>query len=192
MESGEYKIYNYNNKFIKRHNRIQIHFNDWIFSKQIESFDQNNIIISNQIRKYGLRCIPKTDMDIFLGIGGEYYIYWPFIKNVKRYIGISDHQSIITDANYNIRYSSNYLVDYNNLSTYPIIRNAQIILLNVFQINNNIIKYINSINFDKLIIISCNLPNSKLLLIIKYFIIKNIKYFNNFRGFIRIIELEKK
>jgi hypothetical protein len=192
LKSGKYKIYNYNYKLIKNYNRIQIHFNDWIFSKQIESFDQNNILISNQIRKYVLKCIPKYEMNLFLGIGGEYYIYYPFLRNIKKYVGISNHESIILDANYNIKYSLNYLVDYNNLLSYPNIQDAEIILLNVFQINNNIIKYINSINFKKLIIISCNLPNTKLNLIIKYFLIKKIKYFNNYGGFIRIIEIEKK
>ena len=60
--------------------------------------------------------------EIFLGIGGEYYIYFPFIKSIQ-YIGISNHNSIISDANYNlqfyIRNYSNHLVNYNNLKTFP-------------------------------------------------------------------------
>ena len=126
-----------------------------------------------------------------LGIGGEYYLYFPFIQ-ANNYIGISNHKSIIEDADYNIHYSKNYLVDYNNIFTYPEIDRAETILLNVYNIHVNIIKYIKSIKFNKLIIISCDLSENKLLLLKNNFKIHKIKYFHNFDNLIRVIELINK
>lgn len=180
-------IYNYKNKKIYKHNRIQIYFNNSIILKQIYSFDQNNILIANKIRKYVL-FLCKDNYDEILGIGGEYYIYFPFII-AKKYYGISNHKSIIEDAEYNILFSNNYLVDYNLIKSYPIINKADIIILNVIKIHNNIIKYIKTINYKHIIIIACNLSDNKLKLLSDNFEIIKIKYFNNINNFIRVIYL---
>lgn len=182
-------LLNYNNKKKYLYNRIQIHFNGITIAKQIESFDQNNYVIANKLRYYVLS-LCKNKINNLLGIGGEYYMYFPFIQ-ANNYIGISNHQSIIDDAQYNIRYSKNYIVDYNNIFSYPTIISAEIIILNVYNIHINIIKYIKSIKFDKLIIISCDLPDNKLELLKNNFKIIKIKYFHNFNNLIRIIELIK-
>lgn len=182
-------IFNYKNNKIYYHNRIQIEFNNKKIIKQIDSFDQNNIMIAPKIRKHVLtQCY---DCEIILGIGGEYYLYFLFI-NAKKYYGMSNHNCIINDANINIPYSINYLVDYNNLNSYPIIKKSNIILLNVSNIHHNIILYISQLYFDKFIIITCNLNNKKILLLQKYFRIIKIKTFNNFNGYIKILSLLKK
>jgi hypothetical protein len=139
---------------------------------------------------YVLSLIDKN-IETILGIGGEYYIYFPFI-NAKKYIGMSNHISIINDAKYNILWSINYLVDYNNKNTYPKIIFADSIILNVFNININIIEYIEKIKFNKLILISCNLSDNKFNLLITKFKILGIKYFKNLTGIIRIILLTPK
>jgi len=181
-------LLNYYNNKKYLYNRIQIHFNNITISKQLESFDQNNFLIANKLRLYVLS-LCKNKINTILGIGGEYYLYFPFIK-ANNYIGISNHQSIINDAIYNISYSKNYLIDYNNIFCYPKILNSEIIILNVYNIHKNIIKYIKSINFEKLIIISCNLSDKKLELLKNNFKIIKIKYFINFKILIRIIELK--
>lgn len=178
-------LLNYKNNKKYKYNRIQVHFNDITISKQIESFDQNNVLIANKLRSYVL-LLCKNTIETILGIGGEYYLYFPFIK-ATNYIGISNHQSIIQDANYNVHFSSNYYVDYNDIETYPNISCVDIIILNVYNLHVNIIKYIKQIKFNKLIIISCDLPDNKLKLLSNNFKIKKIKYFNNFNKFIRII-----
>jgi len=188
-KNKSYLLNYYNNKKYL-YNRIQIHFNGITISKTIESFDQNNYLIANKLRLYVLS-LCKNQIDTLLGIGGEYYLYFPFIK-ANNYIGISNHQCIIDDAKYNIPFSKNYLVDYNNIFTYPEIYKAETIILNVYNIHINIIKYIKSISFEKLVVISCDLPDNKLLLLKNNFRIINIKYFYNFRNLIRIIQLVKK
>jgi tRNA/tmRNA/rRNA uracil-C5-methylase (TrmA/RlmC/RlmD family) len=196
-KNGKIIIYNYYlNKFYA-HKFIQINFNDKKIIKQIDSFDQNNTIIASKMRLYVLKCINNLYQDKFninsiLGIGGEYYLYWIFFNNVKNLIGISNSDTIINDAKLNIPWSNNYLVDYNNIKSYPKIIECNIILINLFQINNNVIEYIKNIKFDRIIIISCNLSNNKLKTLVKYFLIKKIKYFRNFDGLIRIIEFIKK
>ena len=193
-KNKSYLLNYYNNKKYL-YNRIQIHFNGITISKTIESFDQNNYLIANKLRLYvlslcnlsawtriGKECFSysyrillkqnhtlealNNKINTILGIGGEYYLYFPFIQ-ANNYIGISNHQCIIDDAQYNNHYSKNYLVNYDNIFTYPQIDRAEIIILNVYNIHTNIIKYIKSIKFDKLIIISCNLPDKKLLLLKK-------------------------
>jgi hypothetical protein len=168
-------LYNYKLNKKYKHNRIQIHFNNYVICKQIESFDQNNIMIANKIRRYVLS-LCKDYYDSILGIGGEYYLYFPFIK-ANKYIGISNHKSIVDDAYYNIPFSINYLVDYNKINLK--IEIVDLIILNVFNLHINIIEFIKKIKFKKLIIISCNLPKNKFNLLINNFKIKHIEYFND-------------
>ena len=183
-------VYNYNNNRYYKHNKIQVEFNGHKFVKHIDSFDQNNYLIANKLRMYVLSLIDKKN-DIILGIGGEYYIYFPFI-NSNKYIGISNHMSIINDAKYNILWSKNYFVDYNNISNFPKITYADCIILNVFNVHINILNYIENIKFKKIILISCNLPDVKFKLLITKFKIISIKYFKNITGIIRVILIEKK
>lgn len=192
IKNNKNAIYVYNYKKNKRynHDRIQINFNDTIFLKQIKSFDQNNILIANKIRKKVLQYCGRDEMyrDI-LGIGGEYYLYFSFIK-AERYFGISNHNAIIEDAKLNINYSTNYLVNYNdNILQYPQLEKNKIdlVILNVLKIHENIVKYIKSLNCKKIIIITCNLSESKLKLLIKNFKIKKINYFININNLIRVI-----
>lgn len=180
-------VYNYHKNKYYNHNKIQIDVNGHKFVKQIDSFDQNNHLIANKIRLYVLSLIDKNN-DVILGIGGEYYIYFYF-AHAQRYIGMSNHLAIINDAKYNVPCAENYLVDYNNKTTYPIIKYADCIILNVFNIHVNIIEYIETIKFKKIIVIACNLPDSKMLLLKNKFKIKSIKYFKNIAGIIRVILL---
>ncbi len=110
---------------------------------------------------------------------------------VKKLIGISNHSSIITDSNLNVPWSSNTLVNYNDLNTYPQIIQTDLILINLAQLNSNIIKYINTLEYKKIILIVCNLPDSKLKLLKLNFKIEKIKYFMNYTNLIRVIILKK-
>lgn len=188
-------IYNYNKNIFYKHNIVQIHYNDKIILKQIESFDQNYFITSIKLRNYVLSKIKSCVRKSFLGIGGEYYIYWTFLNYVSDLIGISNHKSIIDDAIRNIPWSKNYLVNYNDINSLMILsKNVfyDVVLLNVFNIHNNIIKYIELLEFNILIVISCNLSNSKFKLLTNQCKLLSIKYFNNCSGLIRIMCFIKK
>lgn len=206
----ENKVFLYNYKTNKFYNycKIKIYFTykniDYIFSKSIDSFDQNNVKIASKIRKYvvsSIKSIQYTNqINTILGIGGEYYIYFPFI-NAKYYIGMSNHSSIVDDAMYNIWCSVNYLVDYNNLETYPHldlgktisneIKIINICIINVYNIHTNIIKYINEIKLDFVIIITCNLEEKRLKMLLSTFTLKDIKTFENITGYVKVLVLEK-
>lgn len=190
-------IYLYDCVTNKKINNLTIRLNilNKYFWKSIESFDQNNIKIAVQIRKYiGSQF---EDNEIFLGIGGEYYIYFPFIKS-NQYIGISNHNSIISDADYNlqfyIRNYSNYLVDYNNLKTFPKLNyNSKYnVIINVSNLHISHIEYIKNINVEKLIIVTCTPAHKKINLIKKYFSIIKIKHFLNFTSWITVLVCQKK
>lgn len=195
-KNSKKQIYNYHMNKFYTHDKIQIIFNGFRIIKQIDSFDQNNYMIGNCLRMWvfnRINQINKYEFDIntFLGIGGEYYLYWMGLNKVKMLIGISNHLSIIDDAKLNIPWSINYLVNYNNLKTYPNIKQIDLIIINLFQININVIKYLKEIKFKKIILISCNLPDNKLKLLSSNFKLISIKYFNNFENFLRVIEIIK-
>jgi len=187
-------IKNYITNKVYNHNRIQLEILGEKIIKQIDSFDQNNINISNKIRKtvLSLSLINNNTYNNILGIGGEFYVYFKFIKAIE-YIGMSNHQCIVDDANYNVPYSKNYLVDYNNISNTSITSNniskADLIILNVYNICESIIKYIHNIEFKKLIIITCCLSDKKLKQLTKYFKLKTIKHIQNFNSWICVIEI---
>ena len=181
-------IKNYITNKIYNHNRIQVDILGEKIIKQIDSFDQNNINISNKIRKTVIS-LANNDYNNILGIGGEFYVYFKFIK-ANEYIGMSNHQCIVDDANYNVPYSKNYLVDYNNIINCIITnKKADLIILNVYNICESIIKYIYNIEFKKLIIITCCLTDKKLKQLTKYFKLKTIKHIQNFNSWICIIEI---
>ena len=177
------KYYNYN--------RIQFEYKNKRISKKLDSFNQNNILIANKIRDYVLRLVDvHQSYNTILGIGGEYYLYFLFIK-ASNYIGLSNNKTIIDDANYNIPYSVNKLVDYNNYETFPSdIKEVDVIIINLFNLTEKLIEYLRkAIKFQKIIIISCNLNDKKFGVLAKTFKIKNIKYFQNYKSLIRIIEI---
>jgi hypothetical protein len=185
------KIYVHNYKINKtyNHDKIQIEILNEKFIKHIDSFDQNNIFISDKIRNTVLLFTKNQKYNNILGIGGEFYVYFKFIHSQK-YYGISNHQSIINDANYNIPFSNNYLVNYDNITHN--FQDINLIILNVFNITNNIIKYIKTIVFNNIIIISCNLTDNKLKEINNKFKIINIKHIKNFNSWIWILYCKNK
>jgi hypothetical protein len=189
------EIYLFDYKLIKiiKYNRLPIIFNDYTFWKQYNSFDQNNILIANKIRYTVLKYSKTFNKNNLLGIGGEYYIYFHFI-NSEKYIGISNHKSIIEDANFNMKYKknvNNYLVDYDNISSYPIIKDKYNIIINVYNLHENIVKFINQNNIENIIIISCNLPDNKLKLISSNLKLLNFTHIKNFKSWITIILAKK-
>lgn len=175
--------YYYNKKY--NYNRIPIYFNHKIIYKQINSFDQNNIKISTKIRNRVLhyfKLIKKSNN--IIGIGGEYYLYFLFLQ-YNIYIGMSNHKSIIEDAIFNYKKSINKLIDYNNPKTFIklSIFDTFDVIINVFNLHENIIKYISSFNVENVIIISCKSLFPKIKLITKYFKLihsTNIIYLNNY------------
>jgi hypothetical protein len=201
-------MYNYLIDKFYTHDLIQItvaHEFDIKIFKHIDSFDQNNSLVANKLRNWVLHRIKlinliKIPVKKILGIGGEYYLYWKLLylmTGVKEFIGISNCQSIITDSKINVPWSKNYLVNYNNLTTYPETTKPEfikydLILINLSNLNLNVIEYIKKINWVTTIIITCNLSDKKFKLLADEFVITKIKYFKNIDSTIRIIELEKR
>lgn len=170
------------------HPFIQIQVQGHRFIKSLGSFDQNNSLIANKIRSHVIKLTKSNTWDLTLGIGGEFYIYFHFVQS-KKFYGISNHQSIITDANINSPYSTNQLVDYSKLNLGGI--NPDLIILNLSNIHTQVIQWIklHVTNLKKLIIITCSLPDSKLKLLASSFRIHTIKHFKNISSWIWIIEI---
>lgn len=201
--NGFVQMYNYTTGKFYAHNLIQINvgYNEQIkILKHIDSFDQNNSLVANKLRQWVANKVKlinwvKYPVKKILGIGGEYYLYWKLLNDlisVDNFMGISNCESIVSDAKLNVPWSLNYLVNYNNLLTYPEPVDCDIVLVNLSNINTNIINYLKKNNWKTTILISCNLNDKKFKLLNDNFKIQAIKYFNNFDNIIRIIEFEKK
>lgn len=194
VKNGSY-IYIWNYKLNKKFNyhRIQIEFNNKYFFKQIDSFDQNNIKQSKIIRKSVLNYIKLINKsNNIIGIGGEYYLYFSFLK-YDNYYGLSNHKSIVEDANYNFCHSSNTMVDYNKLNTFPHFNKTICydIIINVVNIHENIIKYICTYDCKNIIIITCKPLNTKIKMLKKYLILKKITHITNINSLITICLFNK-
>lgn len=180
----------YCNKKIKS-NRIRINFNNRYFWKQIDSFDQNNISISTKIRMCVLNYLGINNNFNILGIGGEYYMYFPFIDS-SLYYGISNHKSIIEDSEYNFKKSINFLVDYNNIKTYPNLEGKFNVIVNVVNLHKNIIEYLNTLNVNSIIVVICKPLYKKINLIEKYFYVKKLSHFLNINNYVTVVLLNRK
>ena len=189
--NNENYIYYKNKLYLYNEIKIKLFFNNKIFWKDILSFEQNNKKIANKIRFIVLQFMKNNKKENIIGIGGEYYIYFCFLKYSK-YIGYSNHNSIINDANFNCKfYINNYInnfIDYNKfILPYDLV--SCDIIINLITVLDNILEEINKINFDKLVIISCK-PIKKILF--EKFILIKIKYFINFSNIISVSLWNKK
>lgn len=171
------------------------------------SFQQNNKILGNKIRKYVSNIINNTINDDFiLCIGGESYLYGLTTNN--KTIHLTNNENIKHDCEYNFNtlYNSKYLtynkvIDYNFINRslekdiINIINNKiQLCVLNLSKLNIEIIKLLNFSNINKIIIINCHhndfwkkikkLTNYKLITR-KQFICHNMNYFITVNVFIR-------
>lgn len=168
VKNGE-EIYLWNYNLNKKYNtkRIKLKYNNKIHFKQIGSFDQNSIKYGNKIRTTALSMFTDK-MDEIIGIGGEYYVYFMHMKYYK-YYGMSNNNTIIEDGEYNCKRNyiecENKYVNYNKLETYIKLDDSKTydVLINVSKINENILKYISKYKTNKIIIITCNAINIKIL-----------------------------
>lgn len=139
-EEDEYFAYT-DNKLIKlkKELKIIIEFDGNFFWKSIISFNQNNKLIADSIRRTTKEYLTKSfyynsyktsrtsSNDIsrysqankLIGIGGEYYIYFASLK-YDGYIGYMNYLSRYNDAIMNCKMygikAENYFVDFNNFS----------------------------------------------------------------------------
>ncbi len=133
---------------------ISQEFNGSIIFISAQSFQQNNQALGNQIRKYVKNLV--THQNKITCIGGEAYLYGltGLIPNVHVYTNSS---SIYEDIEFNTKFfHSNCiaeLCDYNKINQ---IEPSPVCLINLSNLNVNLVKLINTIHFDQIIIISCH------------------------------------
>ena len=87
-------------------------------------FGETNREISFEVMEKFIDYLKTNKSDNILGIGGEFYVYFKLL-DYSKYIGISNHESIISDSKYNFSLDrfkkvSNYLVDYDKEKTFPV------------------------------------------------------------------------
>jgi len=124
---------------------IPQYFNGKIVFQSFNSFQQNNLKLSKQIRRFVKNQITTEIIQCF---GGESYLY----SDNKESICYSNSKSICDDMTYN-GYKNIYFVDYNKdkfIFTYDDI------ILNLSKLNQNLMKQINECKSNRIIIINCH------------------------------------
>lgn len=181
---------------------IPIYFHKKTVWKTINSFDQNNVTIANNIRSSiinYLKLNKHSSSNGLLGIGGEYIGYFVNLSKVyTHFIGMTHDNDIIKDGEYNNTIYNllmmNYLVDYNDSNCIEsnlvkIIKYDCIVNLNKLNKNlaNQLLYLKRNKKINNLIIVNCNPKNFKLLLEV-FGKPKHVKWYENINNtFIKIL-----
>jgi len=186
---------NINNKIIIDIETKYIHqkFNDYDVFISAQSFQQNHITISKQIRTYVKRLI--KDINDITCIGGESYLYG-LTSNITKIFAYTNSSSIINDILYNYAFykkilSAN-LCDYNNIE---FIEPSNTCLINLSNLNSHLMKIINDTKFKNIIIINCHHNDfwKKYKLLSNYKIITRYKFISCLLGyFITVTNMRNK
>ncbi len=143
-------ITNLNTKYIHQT------FNGYDVFISAQSFQQNNKETGNQIRKYVAHLITQLNLDQITCIGGESYLYG-LTCSVPHIFAYTNSQSIYDDIKYNSKFynsTCNFnLCDYNKINQ---INQTSVCLINLSNLNGNLMRVINKVKFDQIIIISCH------------------------------------
>ncbi len=175
----------YENVHIDNKKYVPQLFNNNIVFISTDSFQQNHKILSIKIRKY----INSLLCDNITCFGGESYLYALINKNIKDIYHYTNSKSIYNDCIFNQRIYGKYKNITNNLVNYNTIipiHKTTTCLINLSCLNSNLIKQINKIDYNHIIIINCHhddfwkktksLTNYKLVLR-KKFICNKLGYF---------------
>lgn len=132
-------------------------FNGSVVFISAQSFQQNNQIIGNQIRKYVRDLIGNIKLNEITCIGGESYLYG-LTEHVPNIYAYTNSSSIYADIGFNARVTPGtncqaHLCDYNKINQ---IEPSPVCLINLSSLNVNLLKLLNAIPFEQIIIISCH------------------------------------
>ena len=179
----------YNNKIrTNKHNLIPFLLCNHIIFKYIDTFQQNNKLLANNIRKQVVYL--SQDFDNITCIGGESFIYPILLQNNNnnnnnnnKYNFYSNSNKLVLEAihNFNIYFRNNNI--HNNCKIINYNNNIEIhnnLIINLDCLNTNLLKYINNKNnINNIIIINCK-PNDfwkKIKLLHKYKLKKRYKFY---------------
>uniref|UniRef100_A0A6C0ADQ1 Uncharacterized protein n=1 Tax=viral metagenome TaxID=1070528 RepID=A0A6C0ADQ1_9ZZZZ len=169
------ECYLVNNNIVKKVNyikRIPVDFCGLLIWKSIDSFDQNNYLTRNLIRKHAMNYLSGTISNNLIGIGGEFYGYFVHLKYYKKYIGFTNNLNIFYDSKFNFKlYFPKYKYELYFLNDYSKIKgeyNNSDCVVNLSKIPTSVINFLNKSNFNSIVIISCSQKNGKQLNKLKY------------------------
>ena len=152
-------------------------FNNHMIYISSKSFQQNNAILSIQIRKYVANLIKNYNN--LVCIGGESYMYGltnPSTKNIYHY---TNNINIYNDCSYNSKNRkiniSNNIVNYNKDFD---LKDNSYCIINISKLVNNLITLINNNNYKQIIIISCHHDDfwNKIKLLTNYKLVSRKKF----------------
>ena len=185
--------------------RLKFKCGNYYIWKSIDSFHQNNLLISDKIYQTINYILKFNSNNLWVGIGGEFMYY--FINNLSnsfqpsKYIAITNSENIKNDAVFNNSFYNFNLdinkINYDKLKEYPLITQKALVIVQVANITITLINYLlnNKDNIDEIIFITCHIDNyNKRIIPLYYYFNQTItKYWQNGPlSVIGIIQLKKK
>jgi hypothetical protein len=171
----------------------QIFNNNLIFISS-NSFQQNHKVLKTKIRKYVMELLNNFKPQTILCIGGESYLYG-LMCQIPKITHYTNSKSIYLDSLFNSKLFSSQIS--NNLINYNIITFNKCFdygVINLANLCSNLLKQINNLNIQKIIIINCHHNDfwKKIKLLSNYKII-NRQYFvcDKLRYFLTVSILKK-
>ncbi len=139
----------------RKDNYIPMIFNNNIVFISYTSFQQNNKILSIQIRKLVQELLNVNDNVIC--IGGESYIYPMLNPNIKNIVAYTNNISIYNDMIFNDKiYHKNFLKKNINYNKLDYLISGNILIINLSKLDANLCSLINKNYYKKIIIINCH------------------------------------
>ena len=177
-----------NGTIITNPNAKYIHqkFNNSDVFISAQSFQQNNLVLGNQIRKYVcslISCLPEL-----VCIGGESYLYG-LTQQIPIVHAYTNSPHIYSDMLFNGQFhkkltnTNAVFGDYNKLNQ---LVQSETCLVNLSTLNANLLNVVNMSNYNKIIIINCHHEDfwKKIKILSKYkirsrkqFVSSSLKYF---------------
>lgn len=179
-------IFNIYNKHIMFHtSSVDFYFTnilcEFVIYRTINTFQQNDLQIANELYSFINNQIINSCNKIFIGIGGEFYLYFIFNKHkFTNFYGYTNNENIIKLAQRNCALHSIkvnlQLMNYNIQQSF--INFSSTLLINMSTIPLQLLMAIVSSKPIQLIIITCNLLkyNQRRHIIEKYYKLKNFNH----------------
>jgi len=185
-----YIVIDYKNRIrINSKSMIPFKYNNNIIFKYIDTFQQNNKILSQKIRCMIKIFLNKNNISKISCIGGESYIY--IIINRLKGNYYCNQLKLKQEAEFNLKNCENYYIDYNKIDNIKLYSN---VILNLSKLNCNLLKLINiNLEIKTIIIINCHHQDFwKKIKILSNFRLLNREYFYNNNYFITLNYFQKK
>lgn len=162
-------------KKVNKIEQISIKFPTGLIWKNINSFNENDYYSCNLLRKSVLSYFYNSTEKTLIGHSGESYAFQCFLPQYENYYFYAKNIDQFKDSTFNMKlHLPNKNISISHVK--DIIPHTGDIIIGLFNINNDLICYLNNNNFNKVCIVTCGEKSRERIKKINYNI-KKVKSF---------------